>query len=131
MNLPQIFLFITAAGLLPIALSYGVNPPGSLGFLFGMTVDGTNGVHIFRAIMGLYLALIVFWVLGARRASLTRPALYSLVVFMFGLAAGRVLSLLVDGVPHWLLSVYLVLELMFGAIGLMMLRRLERAVSPR
>jgi hypothetical protein len=39
------------------------------------------------------------------------------VIFMLGLAAGRLLSLLLDGRPHWLLSVYLVLELGFGGFG--------------
>jgi hypothetical protein len=36
------------------------------------------------------------------------PALWSLVVFMFGLAAGRAASLVVDGFPHPLRFVYLV-----------------------
>ena len=50
------------------------------------------------------------------------PALYSLVIFMLGLAAGRVLSLVVDGMPHWLLIVYLVLEVGFGVVGIKMIR---------
>ena len=65
---------------------------------------------------------MAFWIAGALSSSLTIPALWSLVVFMFGLAAGRVLSLLLDGVPHWLLIVYLVLELAFGLVGLRLLR---------
>ena len=36
---------------------------------------------------------------------------------MFGLAAGRVVSLVVDGMPHPLLVIYLVLEVGFGAVG--------------
>ena len=45
--------------------------------------------------MGLYLALVVFWIAGARNESLRLPALWSLTVFMLGLAAGRVVSLIV------------------------------------
>ena len=45
------------------------------------------------------------------------PALWSLVIFMLGLAAGRGLSLFLDGIPHWLLVVYLVRELAFGGVG--------------
>ncbi len=126
MSPPQIFLLVAAVGLLPIALSYGLDPQASLGYLFGMTVEGTNSAHIFRAVMGLYLALIIYWILGARSAPFTRPALYSLIVFMFGLAAGRVLSFLVDGVPHWILSVYLLLEVLFGVAGVTMVRKLNR-----
>jgi hypothetical protein len=121
MNARQKFLLIAAAGLIPIALSYGVVPQATLKFLFDISIDGTNGIHIFRAIMGLYFALIIFWILGARIAKLTRPALFSLTVFMLGLAGGRMLSLLIDGMPHWLLFVYLILEILFGVVGLLML----------
>ena len=121
MNARQKFLLIAAAGLIPIALSYGVVPQATLKFLFDISIDGTNGTHIFRAIMGLYFALIIFWILGARSAKLTRPALFSLIVFMLGLAGGRTLSLLIDGMPHWLLFVYLILEILFGVVGLLML----------
>ena len=121
MNARQKFLLIAAAGLIPIALSYGVVPQATLKFLFDISIDGTNGTHIFRAIMGLYFALIIFWILGARSAKLTRPALFSLTVFMLGLAGGRTLSLIIDGMPHWLLFVYLILEILFGVVGLLML----------
>ena len=57
MNARQKFLLIAAAGLIPIALSYGVVPQATLKFLFDISIDGTNGTHIFRAIMGLYFAL--------------------------------------------------------------------------
>jgi hypothetical protein len=118
----KLLLIITAIGLTPIALSYGAAPSASLPYLFGFDAESLNLTHIFRAVMGLYLALVAFWIAGALSSSLTIPALWSLVVFMFGLAAGRVLSLLLDGVPHWLLIVYLVLELAFGLVGLRLLR---------
>ena len=73
--------------------------------------------------MGLYLALSLFWIIGAINVQLRQSALYSLVVFMLGLAAGRVLSLIIDGMPHWLLFVYLVLEIFFGTIGASLLRK--------
>ena len=72
--------------------------------------------------MGLYLSLIIFWLLGAKQDALQLPALWSLTVFMLGLAAGRARSRVVDGMPHPLLVVYLVLELGFGAVGYMMAR---------
>ena len=92
MSLHQVFLLIASIGLLPIALSYRAVPTASLDFLFAITVSDLNSVHIYRAVMGLYLGLIVFWLMGAFKASLREAALYSLVVFMLGLAAGRVLT---------------------------------------
>jgi hypothetical protein len=123
MNIRQTFLIIAAIGLFPIALSYGLMPQKSLSFLFDISVSDPNGVHIFRAVMGLYIALILFWCTGAFTVQVRQAALYSLVVFMFGLAAGRVLSLIIDGMPHWLLVVYLVLDLSFGVIGLVLLKK--------
>ncbi len=123
MNLRQIFLLIVAAGLIPIAMSYGVMPQKSLLFLFDVSIADTNSVHIFRAIMGLYLGFALFWILGAFDVRLRQAALYSLVVFMFGLAAGRGLSVIVDGMPHWLLIAYLLIELVFGGIGVFLLKK--------
>lgn len=126
MTRQSIFLMVTAIGLTPIALSYGLVPEVSLPTLFGIDASDTNTRHIFRAVMGLYLALVVFWLVGARREHLREPALWSLVVFMFGLAAGRFVSLVVDGFPHPLLFVYLVLEVLFGVVGLRLLRAMGR-----
>ena len=42
---------------------------------------------------------------------------------MLGLAAGRILSLIIDGMPNWLLVVYLALELFFGILGLVVIKK--------
>jgi hypothetical protein len=111
------FLVIAALGLMPIALTYGAVPSVSVPMLYGVEVSDVNSTHIFRAVMGLYMAMVVFWMLGARSEALRLPALYSVVVFMLGLAAGRALSILVDGMPNPLLAIYLGLEIGFGATG--------------
>lgn len=126
MKIQSIFLLLVAAGLTPIALSYGFSPVDSLSFLFGIDASSVNVSHIFRAVMGLYLALAMFWVMGAMSTKYRLPALYSLVIFMWGLAMGRLLSLLVDGMPHWLLVVYLFLEFGFGLVGLKMIKKEEQ-----
>ena len=122
MNTQKVFLIVAALGLTPIALSYGLAPSSSLEYLFQIPAVDTNSLHIFRAIMGLYLAMVVFWLIGAFKPHMTQAAIYSLVVFMLGLAAGRILSLVLDGQPSALLILYLLLELGFGIIGMMLLR---------
>ena len=129
MNIRQMFLLVAAIGLLPIALSYGLIPWKSLSYLFDITVSDPNSIHIFRAVMGLYLALIIFWLIGAFKVQVRQAALYSLIVFMFGLAAGRILSLIIDGMPHWLLAVYLVLELVFGVLGILLIKKSDKALT--
>jgi hypothetical protein len=117
----KIFLLVCAVGLVPIALGYGAVPGVTMERLFGITVDEVNLTHIFRAVMGLYLAMAMFWLLGAFRPDLARPALMSCAIFMFGLAAGRALSLVVDGMPHPLLVFYLGLEILFGVVAIRLL----------
>ncbi len=123
MNIRQIFLVSVAIGLLPVALSYGLVPQKSLSYLYGISVQGTNNIHVFRAVMGLYLAFAIFWIAGAFIVQIRQAALYSLVVFMLGLAAGRALSINIDGMPHWLLIAYLVLELCFCIFGIILLNK--------
>jgi len=125
MTIRQVFLLITATGLIPVALSYGLMPEVSLGYLFGISAPDVNSTHIFRAIMGLYLGFVVFWVIGAFNERVREAALYSLVIFMMGVAAGRILSIIVDGVPHWLLIVYLLLELCLGSAGMLLLKKAD------
>ena len=118
MNRGQKYLLFAASGVLAVALTYGVNPKFMLNFLYGMTVSGTDQTHIYRAVMGLYLGFVALWIGGALRSSLYQPAMTSLVVFMFGIAIGRAISLAVDGMPHWLFVGYLALEIILGSIAL-------------
>jgi len=111
------FLIFCAVGLVPIALGYGAKPSVSLDALFGITVDTINLTHIMRAVMGLYLGMVIFWLWGAFRPAMTGPALAGAAVFMLGLAAGRILSFIIDGMPHWLLVVYAVLEIVLGLVA--------------
>ena len=125
----RVFLIFCAVGLVPIALGYGAKPSASLDALFGITVDTTNLTHIMRAVMGLYLGMVVIWLWGAFDQTMAGPALASCAVFMLGLAAGRMLSFLLDGMPHWLLIVYAVLEVVLGLIAVMLFRA-NRQLNP-
>ena len=118
----RIFLIFCAVGLVPIALGYGAKPSATLDALFGIKVDTTNLTHIMRAVMGLYIGMVVFWLWGAFRRSMEGPALAACAVFMLGLAAGRILSFIMDGLPHWLLIVYAALEIVLGLIAIILYR---------
>ena len=131
MNYRKAYLWLSAIGLFPVALSYGVAPVESLNWLFGMTVEVPNEAHIFRGIMGLYLAMVLLWIIGAMHESCERPAIIAEVFFMGGLAVGRLLSVVVDGVPHWLLLGYIAVEVALAIAGIALLRqtRLQTAVA--
>jgi hypothetical protein len=127
------FLLFCAVGLVPIALGYGAKPSTSLDLLFGINVDTTNLTHIMRAVMGLYLGMVVLWLWGAFSKAMQGPALVACAVFMLGLAAGRLLSFIVDGMPHWLLIVYALLEIVLGLIAVVLYRGIlaEEGRAPR
>lgn len=116
-------LLAMAVALTPIALSYGAAPATSLPWLFGIDASGVSTRHIFRAIMGLYLALIGFWIVGALYAALRIPALWGLFVFTLGLALGRLLSLLLDGWPGPLLFAYMLAEMALAASAAWLIAR--------
>jgi len=122
----RFYLLLSAVGLLPIALSYGVDPNRILPKLLQIHPVEGGVIHIFRAIMGLYLATIVLWVLGAIRGGrLMRTALIGEIVFMAGLAAGRILDLLVAGWPSPMLIAYTVSELVLAAWGVVCLKQFD------
>ena len=123
MNYRKAYLWLSAIGLFPVALSYGVAPVESLNWLFGMTVEVPNEAHIFRGIMGLYLAMVLLWIIGAMRESCERPAIIAEVFFMGGLAVGRLLSVVVDGVPHPLFLGYIAVEVALAIAGIVLLRQ--------
>lgn len=125
------FLIFCAVGLVPIALGYGAKPSATLDAIFDITVNTTNLTHIMRAVMGLYLGMVVFWLYGAYKSSLTGPALVACAVFMLGLAGGRMLSFILDGMPHWLLIVYAALEIVLGLTAMHLYRRYTSSEHPR
>lgn len=67
--------------------------------------------------MGLYLANAAFWLAGASRPALTVPALWALLIFMSGLAAGRILSVALDGTPNPLFLGFIAVELVLAGLA--------------
>ena len=99
------------------ALVYGVNPSYSLPFIFGFEVENTDLKNIFRSIMGLYLGFSLYWFYGTLNKKAWRFATLMNVIFMGGLASGRALSLLVDGVSL-VYSIGMAFEYLFAIWGL-------------
>ena len=94
--------------------------------LFDIDIINPDLVHIFRAVMGLYLGMVFLWVWGALNEKITLPAVYALMFFMFGLAGGRALSLVLDGTVNWLLEVYMLLEFGFGFSALAIIKKMTK-----
>jgi len=125
MNRAQQFLLLSAIILIPIGLTYGSIPNGSMKALFGLEINAADRsiVHMLRGFAGLYCAMGLFWASAALRKSLVQPALWSVAIFMLGVASGRVVSFIVDGVPSfWGFSFFLVSELLLAVVAIYFLR---------
>ena len=66
-------------------------------FIFGFEVENLELKNIFRAIMGLYLAIGTYWIIGIVKPKHWQIATITNVLFMSGLAFGRILSTFLDG----------------------------------
>ena len=126
MNKESFFLIFVAFGVFPVSLIYGGHPAISMPYFYGVEVNTVNLSNILRAIMGLYIALCVFWVIGARYEKLRLAALWSLVIFMIGIASGRILSLVLDGMPSPLFIFYLAVEIIAAVIGFKLISNLQK-----
>lgn len=121
-RMQRYFLLLIGAGLPPIALIYGVAPEVTMPMLFEVEAADVGTRNVFRGIMGIYLALAAFWIMGAMRPALQRGALWTLTLFMAGVGAGRILSLVLDGWPHPLLLFFTGLEVVAALTGAALLR---------
>jgi hypothetical protein len=119
----KLYLLTVAAILVPIALSYGIDPAAVLPKFLNIAVEGTDQTQIFRALMCLYLGASTFWAIAAFKPDWRRVAVIWAVFFALSLAAGRVISLVLDGPPSRLLDIYLAVEVLGGLWGLALLMR--------
>ena len=125
MKKESFFLVFVALGVFCVSLGYGFLPNLTMPFLYDIEVSHTNLSNILRAISGLYIALVIFWIVGAYNSNLQLPALWSLTIFMTGIAAGRIASILIDGLPSPIFIFYLILEIIFGLIGYTLIKNKE------
>ena len=122
MNKESFFLIFSAFGVFPVALAYGAFPSFSLPLLYNIEITSNNLSNVFRAIMGLYVAFNIFWVIGALNLSLRLSALWSLFIFYTGAGAGRVLGIVLDGSPDMIFILYLSLEVFGSAISFWLIK---------
>lgn len=118
----RLYLNLTAGGVAFVALGYALAPHTTVGSLLTVSFDNTDQVHIFRAIMGLYLGMVGFWFFSASRPEYSRAAVLSAVLFMLGLALGRIISMVVDGMPSPFLTLATFVEIGSGLWGIVVLR---------
>jgi len=118
----KIHLVISIIIVIPAALIYGFEPKLLLD-MYAETVDERN-FHM--AIMGLYLVFSLLWILGITKEDYFKLALISNIIFMSGLAFGRILSIFLDGLPTSFYLYGTIGELVLGVYGVYVLSKLSK-----
>lgn len=114
--------------LIIIALVYGFCPAKIIPALGELQPMNTDLFNAFKAIMGLYLAMATFWSLGVLFPKFWQAATLVNILFMFGLASGRLLSFVLDGLPDPFMFSAFALEIAFGIWGVISLKKYGSAV---
>jgi len=97
-KLPKnLHLLLSALIVILMAFVYGGAPSVILPYIFGFEVQDLELKNIFRAIMGIYLVFGGYWIYGVFKKNHWRSATLINVLFMLGLASGRLISTIVDG----------------------------------
>jgi hypothetical protein len=107
----NVHLIISSIIIFSVAIIYGIMPGDIWHLLFDFKVSTTDLHNVFRGIMGLYIAMVGIWCIGILKKKYWEIATISNIVFMAGLAAGRIISLITDGMPSINLAIGLALEM--------------------
>ena len=124
-NSKNLHLLVSVFLIVPVALVYGLLPDKLLPELFDFTVNTTDLSNMFRAIMGLYLGMAVFWIIGIMKPKFWLAATIVNVIFMGSLAGGRLLSCLIDGTPGIALVIGLIVEVLLAFWGIRNLKKYQ------
>jgi len=116
----KIHLLISILIVVPVAIIYGFQP----NLIFDIHLDTIDEHNFFKAIMGLYLGLSFLWILGIFKSNYLKLAITTNVIFMLGLGFGRLISILLDGVPSFDYIYGTLAELLLGFYGIWVLRKL-------
>jgi hypothetical protein len=122
-HLKHLHLAITTAVVIPIAFMYGFYPD----VLFDLLPTTTDELNVYKAMMGLYLAFGGFWIAGMLFPRCWKPATQSNMLFLFGLAVGRTISMVVDGIPSVLFCLGTLGEYVLGFYALYQLGKRENS----
>ncbi len=114
----KIHLIISVIIVVPVAILYGFFPDALLE-LHPETLDEQN---FNKAVMGIYMAFSALWTAALFNKAYLKTALISNVLFMLGLGFGRLMSVLVDGIPSNGYAIGLFGELLLGIYGLWVLK---------
>ena len=118
----NLHLLLSGSVVILAGLVYGGYPTYFMPLIFNFEVHALDLKNILRAVMGIYIGIGIFWLIGAKRKDFWKAATFCNVLFMGGIAFGRIVSTLFDGISI-LFTPALVLELLFFVWGMYNLKK--------
>ncbi len=119
----NLHLNVSVILIILIAVAYGFFPGKIIPVLNNIQTDSNDLKNAFKAVMGLYLAMAMFWSFAVINPKYWNAATLSNIFFMLGLALGRIASLAIDGLPDKSMLIGIGLELFLGIWGIISLTR--------
>lgn len=122
--LKNLHLLISVIIVVPTGIIYG--SPSILPKYFDIQVGTTDLSNMLKAIMLLYLGAAAVWILGILRTEYWKRATELNILFMLTLAIGRLLSIIIDGLPTEGFILGLIVELIIGLFSIYQLKNINR-----
>jgi len=119
----RLHLIISTIIVIPTALIYGLSPSTLLPQYLDIQVETIDLSNFMRAVMCLYLGLASIWILGILKEKYWRVATQLNLLFMATLGAGRLLSMVIDGMPSGGYIFGVVAELVLAVFAFLQLCR--------
>lgn len=109
----NLHLLISSLIIISIGLIYGFSP----NLLFEVNLNSIDEHNIFKAIMGLYIAFGLLFILGIFDAKFWKSATIANGFLMYGLASGRIISLFLEGIPSAIFCIGIIGEMILGTFA--------------
>lgn len=117
----NLHLFVSILIVVPTAIIYG--SPSILPTKLDIQVNTIDLSNMLKAIMGLYLGISFVWFLGIWNTKYWKIATQLNILFMLTLGAGRVLSIITDGLPTGGYIFGVIAELTIGLFSIYQLKK--------
>ena len=102
---------------------------GVLAVILVDEITKDNLSNIFRAIIIFHFGLITLWFIGAAVKSIRLISLWSLFIFLAVLAILRISSITLNGLPDFMIIIYLTFEIFGSAISLWLIKGMKKNKS--
>ncbi len=119
----RLHLIISVIIVVPTAIIYGFSPKTLLPQYLDISVTTIDLSNFLRAVMFFYLGASLIWIMGIINTKYWKPATHLNLLFMATLGIGRLISMLIDGLPSGGYIFGVIAELVLAAIAFYQLRR--------